>query len=451
MSDKINPVRGPHNQYNIHLKSDAAASPIARLVSNGISFPEHSQTSPKKRVLFVITQSEIGGAQRFLHALITNLDKTKYEMLIAAGPAIKRQGTNHRMRASPQTENKEQDFELLDYLKQGGFDVKRIKNLKREINLITDLKAIFEIKKLITEFSPDILFLLSSKAGFLGSLVSKFLIRGLRFKVIYRIGGWSFNDPGPKWKRWLWVYLEHLSAKWKDVIIVNSKMDFDQANIFKIKPRDKIQLIYNGLDVYKINFMGREEARLKLFEKAARHSGRIFNAEIIIGTIANFYPSKGLEYLIETAEYFKNNNIVFIVIGDGIEHPSLEKLITEKSLEKKVLLLGQLPDAYRFMPAFDIFILPSVKEGFPWVVIEAMAAKLPVVTTRVGAVPEIIEDSKNGMLVEPARPEQIAKKIKELINNGYLRQELGIRAHQTVLFKFSLEKMIKEFGIILDQ
>ena len=229
------------------------------------------------------------------------------------------------------------------------------------------------------------------------------------------------------------------------MIIVNNKHDLEQAHELKIKPRKEIKLIHNGLDVYKIDFLPKEEARLKLFEKASRQSGRIFNAGIIVGTVANFYPTKGLEYLISAAEHFKNNDdITFVVIGDGTERSHLEHLIADKGLDKKVLLLGQLPDAYRVIPAFDIFILSSVKEGFPWAVIEAMAAKVPVIATRVGATPEIIEDDKNGMLVEPGRPEQIAKKIQELVANEHLRQELGIQAHQTVLFKFSLDKMIKE-------
>jgi glycosyltransferase involved in cell wall biosynthesis len=102
------------------------------------------------------------------------------------------------------------------------------------------------------------------------------------------------------------------------------------------------------------------------------------------------------------------------------------------------------------MLAFDIFVLPSVKEGFPWALIEAMAAKLPVVATSVGAVPEIIEDGKNGILVGPAKPEQLAGKINDLLNDERLQQELGIQAHQAVLFKFSLEKMVREVEAILD-
>ena len=114
-----------------------------------------------------------------------------------------------------------------------------------------------------------------------------------------------------------------------------------------------------------------------------------------------------------------------------------------------MFLLGQIPDAYKLLAAFDIFVSSSVKEGFPWAVIEAMAAKLPVIATRVGALPEIIDNDRNGFMVEPARPEKIAEKIQDLLNNEHLRQELGIQAHQTVLFKFSLDKMVKQIEDLL--
>ena len=402
-------------------------------MADKINYPEYPQKSPKKRVLFVITQSELGGAQRFLQTLTTRLDKDRYDILVAAGP------TSHRT-----------NYELLEQLEQEEIAVKRLKHLQREINPFSDIGAVFELRKIIKEFKPDTLFLLSSKAGFIGSLASKLKTQNPKLKVVYRIGGWSFNDPLPARKRRLWIILEWLSARWKDVIIVNSKHDLEQAHKLKIKPREKIVLVYNGLDVYKMDLLPKEEAQLKLYEKAARQSGKVFHAKKIIGTIANFYPPKGLKHLIETVEYFKNNDdIVFIVIGDGQERAELENLIGQKGLQKRVLLLGQVPNAHRLLSAFNIFVLPSVKEGFPWAVIEAMAAKLPVIATRVGAIPEIIENGKNGFIVEPARPEQIAGKIQELLSNNHLRQEMGIQAHQTVLFKFELDKMVEQIEKLL--
>ncbi len=383
----------------------------------------------KKRVLFVITQSELGGAQRFLSNLASHLDRDTYEFLVAVGSSG--------------------NGDFLRVLKAGGIPYQTLKFLKREPAL-SDIKSVFEIRGLIKNYRPDVLFLNSSKAGFIGSLAAVFPTRINAVKVIYRIGGWSFNDPWPKWKRWLWIILEWLSAKWKDIIIVNNQRDLDQAKKLKIKPRRQTVLIHNGIEVYKLDFMQPEEARTRLLEKAAKSSGRNIQSKNIVGTIANFYPTKGLEYLIGAADCFDaNDDLVFFIIGDGELRPELEKMIREKGLDRKVFLLGQIPDAYRFLPAFDVFVLPSVKEGFPWSVIEAMSAKLPVIATDVGAVPEIIDDHKNGLLVKPKDPSGLADGIKEILENDRLRNELGIQAHQTVLFKFELDKMVKQIEELL--
>lgn len=383
----------------------------------------------KKRVLFVITQSELGGAQKFLSNLISHLDKDAYELLVAVGSSG--------------------NGDFLRVMKARGIPCQTLKFLKREPT-INDIWAIFEIRSLIKNYRPDVLFLNSSKAGFIGSLASVFPTRINAVKVIYRIGGWTFNDPWPKWKRWLWIVLEWLSAKWKDVIIVNNQHDLNQAKKLRIKPRRQTVLIHNGIEVYKLDLMQPEEARIRLLEKAAKYSSRNIKVKNIVGTIANFYPTKGLEYLIQAADYLNDNkNLIFFIIGDGELRPELEKMIHEKGLESKVFLLGQIPDAYRFLPAFDVFVLPSVKEGFPWVLIEAMSAKLPVIATDVGAVPEIIDDNKNGLLVKPRDSVRLADKIKEVLENDHLKNELGIQAHQTVLFKFELDKMVRRVEELL--
>ena len=384
--------------------------------------------------MFIVTQSEMGGAQKFIYNLIHYLDKDKYELLVAAGSDGK--------------------GELLRLLNAENIPTKELKFFKRDTGIFwgvfNNLKAMFEIRGLIKSFRPEVLFLNSSKAGFSGSMAALLCRNRKNIKVIYRIGGWTFNDPWPAWKKKLWILMEKVSARWKEIIIVNNRHDFEQAKHLKIRPKKQLILIHNGLDVYKMDFLPREEARLKLFEKIARQSGKIFQADKIIGAIANFYPPKGLKYLIEAAEYFKNKDeVVFVVIGDGRERNELEDLIEQKGLRKKVFLLGQIPDAQKLLNAFDIFILPSVKEGFPWVVIEAMAAKLPVIATKVGAIPEIIEEGKNGFIVEPAHPEKIAERIQDLLNNDRLCQEFGIQAHQTILFKFPLEKMLKKIESIL--
>ena len=140
----------------------------------------------------------------------------------------------------------------------------------------------------------------------------------------------------------------------------------------------------------------------------------------------------------------KNTDFNLIIIGDGLERKKLESKIAEYELKNDIILAGQIQDAYKYLKAFDIFILSSIKEGFPWVILEAMAAKLPIIATRVGALEEMLENGKSGILVESKNPRQMAEAIKYLLENETVRQEIAIQTHQTVLFKFTMEKMVRE-------
>ena len=178
--------------------------------------------------------------------------------------------------------------------------------------------------------------------------------------------------------------------------------------------------------------------------------GNVFQAEYTIGTVANFYKPKGLEYLIEAIKFLPEKmSAILVIIGEGRERKYLEGLIVKNNLQSKIFMIGALNNAFQYLKAFDVFVLPSVKEGFPWSLLEAMAAKLPIIATSVGAIPEVLESGKNGILIEPKNSKAIAESITTVLSNDKLRQELGIQAHQTVLFKFSLEKMVREVEDLL--
>ena len=141
-----------------------------------------------------------------------------------------------------------------------------------------------------------------------------------------------------------------------------------------------------------------------------------------------------------------------LIVGTGPLINFLKFKIKNLKLRDSVILYGWAKDpaeVTHLLNQSKVLVMPSYNEGGPRVVLEAMAAKLPGIATRVGAVPEISEDGKNGMLIEPARPEQIAARIQELLNSEHLRQELGIQAHQTVLFKFPLEKMLNQIERVI--
>ena len=377
-----------------------------------------THSAPKKRVLFVVTQSEMGGAQQFIFQFIKHIEKDSYDISVAVGS--------------------DGDGSLSRALIELGIPVFILSALKRGINPISDLRSIGQIKKLIQKIKPETIFLGSSKAGFVGAWAAQSCFP--RPKVIYRIGGWSFNDPSPTWQRKLWQILEKISAPWKDIIIVNNTHDLTQAKEMGIKPREGVVLVHNGLDPYKIGFLTREEARVQL---VLPHSKKV------IGIIANFYPAKGLEYAIEAASKIDRDDVVWCVIGDGMGRFTLKRMIEDAGLVEKVLLVGRKEDASQYLHAFDLFVLPSVKEGFPWVILEAMAAKLPIIASRVGAVPEIIEDGISGYVVEPRDSDQIAERVATLLDNTHKAQEMGIQAHQRLLFAFNIETTIHQIEKLL--
>jgi len=155
-----------------------------------------------------------------------------------------------------------------------------------------------------------------------------------------------------------------------------------------------------------------------------------------------------LKYLIRAAYLLINRglnpnheilNITFMVIGEGQERKKLEKLIKRYRLENNFFLPGAIPDAYKYLKAFDAFVLPSLKEGFPWTILEAMAAEIPIIAAKVGAITEI----KPGILVEPEKPKQLVNAIERLLIDSEPRRNFASRAKNKIEKEFSLDKMIE--------
>jgi len=376
----------------------------------------------KKKMLFIITKSEMGGAQRFLYELITHLNPQNYQFLVAAGG----------------------NGQLIEKLREKGIEATSIKNFSNALSLKNFL-AFFETFNLIRKFKPDILYLLSSEAGFIGSIAGK-LYRLLFWrknpKIIYRIGGWAFKEPRNIFIKKIYLWAEKISAPFKDIIITNSEFDRQLAIKNKIAKPDKIITIYNGLDTDNLKFLSEEEARI-FIESKIKHS---INKSALIGTIANFYRNKGLEYLILAAQKLKNKGLdwQFVIIGKGPERSKIENFIKKTNLENNVFLIGFVPDAFECLKAFNLFVLPSIKEGQPWTILEAMAAEIPIVATNIAGIPETIETEKSGLLVEPADPEALSSAIEKMLTHPSLARKCAKNAYLTVKTKFGINEMVRK-------
>jgi hypothetical protein len=173
--------------------------------------------------------------------------------------------------------------------------------------------------------------------------------------------------------------------------------------------------------------------------------GYIENAsEYLKASIAELHDNKGLSYFVSAMRSVcrERPNTVAVVIGEGERKQALIDLIVKFGLEKNIILLGYIENASEYLKAFNIFVLPSVKEGLPYVLLEAGYASLPVVATSAGGIPEIVEDMKSGILVQPKKSKELAHAISFMIEHSVGRKAYGTTLRERVIALFSMEKMI---------
>jgi glycosyltransferase involved in cell wall biosynthesis len=362
----------------------------------------------KIKILYLITLPEAGGAQAYVLDLATHL-KDDFAITVASG------GLNT-------------DW-LPIKLKDAGIPWYGLKYVKRSILPHKDLAAIFEIRRLIKKINPDVIHLNSSKISILGSLAAW----GLNKKVIYTAHGWVFLEPLPEILKKFYLWAEKLSANYKNKVICVSEYDRSAArkNLF---PMDKIITIQNGIDTKHTSTLNNQEAREKLSSISANLN--LATAKTIIGCIANLYPTKNLPALIKAAKQLSQTSpdTIFTIIGEGPEKKHLQDIIKQKKLTDKVFLLGSIQNAKKYLPAFNVFVLPSVKEGLPYTLLEAMAMGLPIVATRVGGIFEILEfyPQTHYRLVEPNDITDLTTALQELQNQSPLNLQQLQRVHEQI-------------------
>src|SRR3989344_5761514 len=146
---------------------------------------------------------------------------------------------------------------------------------------------------------------------------------------------------------------------------------------------------------------------------------------MVVGTIAEFTKNKGLNYLLDALNILKSPKLHLVVIGDGEEKEKIDNRIENENLKETVTTCGFVPHAAKYIKAFDIFVLPSLKEGLPYTVLESMTAGVPVVASSVGGIPDLIDHEKSGFLTIPQSPESLAENLKKLIESENLRKQLS--------------------------
>lgn len=372
----------------------------------------------RKKILYVITKSNFGGAQRYVYTLATSLPKDTYNVSVAFG-----------------------EGGLLEAkLTAAGIRTIRIEGLQRNVNPLLDIKTLRALIRLFKTEQPDIVHLNSSKIGGLGGLAARIAHVPT---IVFTGHGWAFNEERSFFSKiligmvhWITILLSHAT------IAVSDRTKEQVRRLPLIS--SKIVTVHNGLE--SIQYMDRIDARTALVETnptlSATHTTH--PDKIWIGTLSELHKNKGLDVAIEAMAGVtkKHPAAIFIVAGEGEERSALQQKITDLNLQHNVLLLGFIENAARYLKAFDIFTLTSRTEAFPYSILEAGAAGLPIVASCVGGIPEIITDMENGILVKPRNAKELEEALLYLLDHKEKMELFGAAIRQKVEQKFTIDAMV---------
>ncbi len=351
------------------------------------------------KVIHLTVGFTIGGAERLLVDMLPRFDKECYDV---SGVSLKGWGP------------------IGCELKEAGIRVSSLGGKGKK-----DLKVLLRLYKLLKIEKPDILHTHLFLANVAGRVIGKLANVPIVVSSIHNI---------EVWMEWYHTLLDRLSSRFADRIVSCS----DAAREYSIKKTGidakRYTTIYNGVDLAKFN--------RKLNFKSKREELGLEVSYPVIATIGRLIePQKGLRYLIEAAQKFvlEFPKTQFLIIGDGPAKDDLQNLVKKLGISKNFFFAGMRQDIPEILNTIDIFVLPSLQEGFGIVLIEAMAAGKCIIATKVGGIPEVVKDGETGILIPPKDVQSLLTAMLDLMKNKNRRKKLGERGRDWVENRFSIE------------
>ena len=367
-----------------------------------------------------------GGAETVLMQIVATLDRQRFRSAIALPSGT----LMDVLRGQPDT--------LVEEVRFIGL-TRTFNPLKLFVYCLHLVKCTLSLIRVIRRHSPDVIYANSYYSCILGILAGKFM----RLPVV-----WHVHDiyPPNVFSRTAVPLLGRLCAR----MIAISGAVKENLQSYRVSSH-KIRLVHNGVDTTaydQIDAATGERARRELGISGHRH---------VVGTIGQPVPRKRLEDFVQAAALVLERfpDVVFVVVGQPISEggvryeQKVKKLLDDMGLWDHFVFTGLRPDIPALLAAFDLFVLASEGEPFGLVIIEAMAAAKPVVATRVGGIPEILEDGMAGVLVPPRRPRALAEAIITLLEDEVKAQAMGREGRRVVGERFSVWAQVRSIEAVL--
>jgi glycosyltransferase involved in cell wall biosynthesis len=367
-------------------------------------------TAPKVRVLEMIDRPFLGGGQAIVLALARNLHRAAFDVSVCA----------------------EDGGPLAGEVRKLGLPF-----LPAEMGKRPSVGKVRALRRLLDEGRFDVLHTHGGVAGLHGRLAAR---RPGGPAVVHTLHGIHYLHYRNPLLRGAYVLLERFMSRRSDALVCVSEADRDRALRHKLGPADRVRLIRNGAEIgLAAPGPERERRLLELKDKLNLTSP-------LVGTVARLHRQKGVGFILRAAAKVQ---LVFpgakmVVVGGGPLEGKLRKEAKKRGVSRYFSLLGERPDAADILGLFDVFVLPSLWEGLPLVLIEAAARGKPIVATDVEGTREVVKDGETGLLVPPGDPGAMAEAVLRLLRDPALARRLGERARAEIPPVFSLTRMVEE-------
>jgi len=360
------------------------------------------------RLLLVVTKGVPGGAQQYVASLAAGFQTAGWHVEVAMGVGD----------------------DLADWCRERGLPVHRVA-LDNPIAPPQDARAAWQLWRLMRTGHYDVVHINSTKAGIVGLAAAH--RAHVPVKVFTAHGFRSILLTSPRQRRF-WTWMERRYLRPADRVIAVSQYELAEGLKRGLFAPGKAVAIPNGVSLARID-AGREVGR-------RREELGLAEGDLVVGTVARLDAAKGLEWWLCAAALVaaQEPRARFVIIGDGPEAPQLQSLAAELGLPDLLTWAGRRVGV-EYLPLFDVFMQSSLYEGFSIAVLEAMAARLPVVATQVGGNPEAIARDETGLLVPPRDADALSAAVLSLLRDQPRRQAMGEKARQRVAREFTEEIM----------
>jgi glycosyltransferase involved in cell wall biosynthesis len=374
------------------------------------------------KVLRVIARLNMGGPALHVAYLSAGLRERGYETTLVAGTLARGEDS------------------MSFVAEELGVRIERIPELSREISPLHDARAVAQLAALIRRERPQILHTHTAKAGTVGRVAAMLSGDARPPIVVHTFHGHVLRGYFDPVRAYGFRLLERWLARSTTRLIAVGPQVRDDLVALGVAPREKFAVIRLGIELEERVAADADE------RSATRRLLGVPEDAFVVGWIGRMTGVKNTGDVLGALSELRDRGVdaYLLMVGDGPDRERVERRAHELGVVRRCLFVGYQEEVAPWYAALDAMILPSVNEGTPVSAIESLAARRPVVATRVGGVPDVVEDGEDGFLVDPGSTDDLAERLERLARDPELRERMGDHGRGRVLERYAVSRLVDD-------